>query len=499
MTSASDHELAAFLGAWRAKGGGPLAGQLGARLTRLVDDGLLSAGTRLPTERGLAGALGVSRSTVTAAYRDARDAGRLDSRQGSGTWVRQGPRRPQDRTGRHPARSAGAGPFDTLGRSDADVIDLSLAETRCDQHTRALLADVLATAPHWPVDVATGTGYHPQGLPDLRDLVAAYLRSARTGERPVHADDVLVTTGAQQAISLCATALAAPGSTVLVEEASYPGALAAFRQAGLRALPVPTDGRGPLPDALADLVARTRPALCYLIPVGNNPTGVVTPAERLDRLADVLARNGVTVVEDRTAAPLADPATVPAPLSARLPAGGVVTVGSMSKVAWAGLRIGWAAAAPHLLRELLAARLAADLAGSLVSQWLAARLMPHLERLAGAVRADVAGTQRALATALAAELPDWRGPAPQAGAWRWVQVPGDARLVARAARAEGVVVSSGPEFSAQGTLTDRLRLAAVMPPDVVAEGARRLRRAWEPLAGSTSVRRPDAGRDLLLI
>jgi DNA-binding transcriptional MocR family regulator len=378
------------------------------------------------------------------------------------------------------------------------VIDLSLAETRCDAHTRAVLAG-LAVEPGWPLTRITGTGYHPQGLPGLRELIAAQLSGARTGDGPVRADDVLVTTGAQQAIALCGAALAAPGATVLVEEASYPGALEAFRRAGLRVLPVPADERGPDPVALTDLVARTRPALVYVVPVGNNPTGVVIPGERLDRLAEVLARTGVTVLEDRTAAPLADPARIPAPLSARLPAGSTVTIGSTSKVAWAGLRTGWAAAAPALLRDLLAAKLAADLAGSLISQAIALAVLPHLGALAAAVRADVAVNQQALATALAAHLPLWSGPAPQAGAWRWVRVPADSRTVARAAAAEGVVVTPGPLFSPQGALTDRLRIAAVSPPEVLIEGVRRLRRAWDQVAQTTPGTPPGDGRDLLLI
>ena len=503
MDALGADELALLLGAWRS-GGGPLAARLGAALAALADERSLPAGCRLPTERALAAALGVSRSTATAAYGHARDAGRLESRQGAGTWVR----RPDASSARPGGRLDGAaaspgggggGAFDTLGRPVDGVVDLSLAETRCADHTRALLAELPVAAPGWLLDRVAGTGYHPQGLPELREAVATHLGGARAGAHGVRPDDVLVTTGAQQAIALCALALAAPGATVLVEEASYPGALDAFRRAGLRVLPVPTDGRGPDPDALADLVARTRPALAYLIPVGNNPTGVVTPGERLDRLAEVLARSGAVVLEDRTAAPLADPARVPAPLSARLPAGGTVTIGSTSKVAWAGLRTGWLAAAPRLLRELLAARLATDLAGSLPSQAVAVQLLPRLETLAAAVRADLAVNQRALADALARELPQWWDAEPAAGAWRWVRVPGDARAVARAALAEGVVVTPGTAFSPQGGLTDRVRLAAVAPPDVLAEGVRRLARAWDHVAGDHPGRRPDAGRDLLLI
>jgi len=483
-------ELVPGLGPWHL-GTGPLWQRLGDRLVVLVDEQVLAAGARLPTERALAAALGVSRSTTTAAYRHARETGRLEGRQGSGTFVRAAGRP----DGERPAAAGGA--FDTLGRPASGVIDLSLAETRCDAHTRAVLGAAGGTA--GLLGRVTGTGYHPQGLPELRELVAGLLSGSRAGGRAPTAADVLVTTGAQQAISLVATALAAPGATVLVEEATYPGALEAFRRAGLRVLPIATDARGPDPQALAQLVARTRPALAYLIPVANNPTGVVTPGERLDALAEVLARSGVTVVEDRTAVPLADPARVPAPLSARLPPGSTVTIGSTSKVAWAGLRVGWAAAAPPLLRELLAARLATDLAGSLVSQSLALAVVPHLAGLATAVRADVAASRAALAAALAAELPAWSGAGPQAGAWWWVRVPGDARALARAALAEGVVVTPGPAFSPHAALTDRLRIATVAPPHELLSGFRRLHRAWQRTAGGDPAPQDGDGRDLLLI
>jgi DNA-binding transcriptional MocR family regulator len=142
----------------------------------------------------------------------------------------------------------------------------------------------------------------------------------------------------------------------------------------------------------------------------------------------------------------------------------------------------------------------ADLAGSLVSQALAAAVLPHLDTLAAAVRADVAVSQAALSAALAEQLPGWSAPPAAAGAWRWVQVPGDARALARAAAAEGVLVTPGPAFSPQSALADRLRIAAVDPPDVLAEGVRRLARAWSTVVADHPARpaRGD-GRDMLLI
>ena len=236
-------------------------------------------------------------------------------------------------------------------------------------HSRALIKQL---DPEWLTDAVRRTGYHPQGLPALRDALAGYLATTRLRVAP---DGILVTTGAQQAITLAAPACCPPGSTVLVEEATYPGTLETFQRLGLRILPIPTDPHGPDPQALAAILTQTRAGLVYLAPVGNNPTGIIIPGERLDLLAEVLSQSTAVLLEDRTAAPLADQDTVPAPLATRLPRGTAMVVGSMSKIVWAGVRVGWLLAPPGILRAALAAWIAADLASS--SSVPATRRPPH--------------------------------------------------------------------------------------------------------------------------
>jgi len=465
----------------------------------LVDDGVLPDGVQLPTERALAAGLGISRSTATDAYRQAKAGGRVQSRQGSGSWTDR-PEPGSSRPGfagctpeptQKMATPGQASAFGTLGRPLPGTIDLSLAETRCDAATRRVLSEL---EPGWLLDTVQGTGYHPQGLPDLREALAAFLTA--TGVR-CGADDLVVTTGAQQAISLSAQVLCPPGSTVLVEEACYPGALDVFRRLGRRVLSIPTDQRGPDPQALNALIAATGPAAVYLVPVGNNPTGVIVPGERLDALAEVLGRARVPVIEDRTAVPLADPAHVPVALSSRLPAGLGIVVGSLSKVVWAGVRTGWVVAAPSRVREVLTARITADLAGSLISQALVRHLLERVPELAAELRAELAANQRALDGALATHLPQWASDSPAAGAWRWIRFPADARQLAAAARAQGVLVTAGPLFSAEGGLGDRIRVAAVEPPAMLVEGVRRLRSAWDLIAHEPPT--VSDGRDLLFV
>jgi DNA-binding transcriptional MocR family regulator len=154
-------------------------------------------------------------------------------------------------------------------------------------------------------------------------------------------------------------------------------------------------------------------------------------------------------------------------------------------------------AAPSRVREVLAARITADLAGSLISQALVRHLLERVPELAAGLRTELAGNQRALNDALVTHLPTWESDNPAAGAWRWIRLPADARELTAAARIQGVLVTAGPLFSAEGRLGDRIRVAAVEPPAVLIEGVRRLRSAWDCIAhepGSAS-----DGRDLLFV
>jgi 2-aminoadipate transaminase len=134
-----------------------------------------------------------------------------------------------------------------------------------------------------------------EGDPLLRSLVAE--RLTRRG-LPSTGQDLLVTTGSQQALSLIATALLEPGSVVAVEEPTYLAALQCFQLAGATLVPVPSDEHGIEPDALARILREHRPSLLYLVPTFANPTGRTLPEDRRELVADLAAAAGVWVVED---------------------------------------------------------------------------------------------------------------------------------------------------------------------------------------------------------
>jgi DNA-binding transcriptional MocR family regulator len=471
----SDDRLVSLLGAWD-EGAGPRWHRLAGRIAGLATKGVLEDGLLLPTERALSRRLGVSRATVAAAYDELAGRGLLESRQGSGSRIR----RP---AGAPPGPRGTSAIFTTLGAAPDGMIDLSLAESRSAEITRALIAEL---DPRWLTAHIQGTGYLPQGLPELREAMAGWLRDRG---HPARADEMVITVGAQQAINLALQVLCPPGSTLLVEEATYPGVLEVARRLGLRPISVPGDEHGLDVDALRSLVHRFRPALLYVIPVANNPTGHVWSPARLDEVAAIAARAGLPVLDDRTSEPLAPPVLRVPGLATRLPAELVVTVASLSKIAWAGIRVGWLISSPGLTREVIATRIAADLAPPLTSQALVLHLVPELERIAEAVRADEAISIAATIDAISDLLPSWRTEGHRAGSWVWARLPEPiADRLADAAERQGVIVTPGPVFSAEARLQDRVRLAAVDPPDVLREAVRRLARAWEVVHAGRSDR-----------
>jgi DNA-binding transcriptional MocR family regulator len=188
-----------------------------------------------------------------------------------------------------------------------------------------------------------------------------------------------------------------------------------------------------------------------------------------EELAHACARAGVVLVADETNAELRlDGPGVPAPLAAFAPAGVVVTIGSMSKAAWGGLRLGWIRAEPRLVRELSAIRSHVDMASPVLGQLLGVELLGAWEEVVASRRALLRPRRDALMDALARHAPAWTVRRPRGGLSVWVRLPGGSstRLAAAAAR-EGVIVTPGPSFSVDGTFEHHLRLPFTAPPEVL--------------------------------
>jgi DNA-binding transcriptional MocR family regulator len=466
--------LASLLGSWAA-GSGPLYERLARAVGAAMDRGELPPGTMLPTERDLARRLAVSRTTVVGAYGELKDTGRLESRQGRGTWV----------AGRTQAPPSSERPFSaelysSLLGGQPGIIELTAA---CPPPT-SLVTRVVAEMDGADLvrDVA-GAGYLPAGLSELRERVAEHLSLAGLPTRP---DEVLITTGAQQGIGLAVTLLGEAGQSALVEEATYPGALDITRGLGMRPVGVALDREGVVPEALEDLLERVRPGFVYLVPAHQNPTGSVLSPARSRRVAELSARYRVPVVEDLALRSLQmDDGPIPAPIAAHAPDGASITIGSVSKVLWGGLRVGWIRAARPVIERLMRLKIGADMGSPIPSQSLACALLPRIGEAIEERRRFLLEGYEALSAAMAEHLPDWSWDPPRGGCTLWVRMPGgDARALGQVAQRCGVSVVPGQVLSAEGRHGDRLRLPFVHEPEVIAEAVRRLAVAWEIYAGT---------------
>jgi DNA-binding transcriptional MocR family regulator len=481
-------ELADLLGHWLAAEG-PLYRMLAARIGRLADTGELPPGLRLPPERELAGALAVSRNTVAAAYQLLRDEGMAQSRQGAGTRIV-----PHRTTPAAVHRANGF--FAGLLESSAVDIDLTLATMECAPQVAAALDNPAAVlSPDVHREVTSSPGYYPYGLPALRAVIADHL-SARHG-LPTSAEQVAVTTGAQQALDLLIRCEVLPGQPVVVEDPTFPGMLDALQRAGARMVGLPA-GDGTDPGRLEQAIRTHRPALVYLTPTHHNPTGLVMPRPHRQRVADIAARHsGTLFIDDMTLADLTldpEPGTGPQPLAALSPRQpNMITVGSLSKIYWGGLRTGWVRAGTGAISRLAAAKAAADLGSAPYEHAIAAALMAgQHEEIVRWRRAHLRVQRDALQDALRAGLPGWRWTTPPGGLSLWVRLAdrADSGAFAQAALRHGVAVVPGRLLSATGAGQDFVRIAFTQPAGRLREAVPMLARAWESMCAAGAAARP---------
>ncbi|QEV19491.1 PLP-dependent aminotransferase family protein [Streptomyces alboniger] len=320
-----------------------------------------------------------------------------------------------------------------------------------------------------------------EGEPALRTAIAARTSARGLATAP---DDVLITTGSQQGLSLLATALVEPGDTVLVEDPCYLAALQAFAFAGARVVPVPCDEFGMDPAALDELVALHRPKLLYTVPTFQNPTGRTLPAGRRAAVAGIAERRGVWIVEDDPYGELRFEGER-VPWIATYPGAEERTVllGSFSKVMAPGLRLGWLRAPGALLRACAVAKQAADLHTPTVNQLAAARYLAerdldgHIARVAGIYRER----RDAMLSGIGEALPEGSGwVRPEGGMFVWAKLPEgyDTGALLGGVVAHDVAYVPGAPFFAGAPDVSTLRLCFVtQAPDEIAEGLRRLRGA----------------------
>ncbi|WP_368650013.1 PLP-dependent aminotransferase family protein [Castellaniella ginsengisoli] len=452
---------------------GPAHAGLSDTLTLLIGDGRIPLDVRLPSERILADALGLSRTTVTRAYATLRDSGYAHAAQGSGTFtaVPGGHERAHDRV----LVPGGAG---------EDWIDLSCAADSAPAEVMAAYTAALSELPAY----LGRHGYFPSGLPVLQEAIAA--RYTARG-LPTEPEQIVITPGSLTAAGVVVRALARQRGHALAESPTYPNAAEMLRAAGLQLHEAPVDGHGWDTAGILDTVRQVRPDFAYLIPDFQNPTGAVMTAAQRQQLGQALRAHGTHVIVDETHHALAlDGQAMPPPFAASNP--DALTLGSMSKTHWGGLRVGWIRAPRPLLDALLRARMSLDLGVPVVEQLAAAHLLRQGPVSPGQL-ARLRTQRDALIDLVTTLLPDWRFTPPAGGLMLWCELPHrGATALAAAVAASRVVLTPGPVFSVNGGLDSYVRPPWTRPVAELRAAVERIAAAWRRLeeSGPLSTVRP---------
>jgi DNA-binding transcriptional MocR family regulator len=480
-------ELTGALGDWRL-GEGPLSRRLAAALREAVEQDELLPGTRLPPERLLAAQLGVARTTVSAAYQALERRGLVHRRQGRGTHVAGEEGAPADyRTAELTTSLQRNILFRRLGHAPEGTIDLVGNSAPPSRQIREAIAAAAAAVD--TDELLGGPGYYPLGYPVLRRALAAHITARGL---PTAEEEILITGGAQQAISLLASAFAEPAAVIVLEDPTFPGALDAFRAAGSRILTVPVHQDGVDVAQLTKTISDCPVRAAYLMPTFHNPVGTVMPEAARREVARFSRISGIPIIEDNTLAELSLGCEPPTSLAAYARAAPIVSIGSLSKVSWAGLRVGWIRAHRPVIAQLGRLKAVADLGTSLYSQAIAVRVLADLDRIRDLRLRELAGRLAQMDDLLHRELPDWRWRRPKGGLSLWARLPGGtATELAYIAQRRGVVVVPGSVMSPTGRFDDFIRLPLDHDPAVLGEGIRRLASAWKTYHGTLHAGQPD--------
>lgn len=355
----------------------PIFKQIMRYFEERILSGELSPGQSIPSERSLAEQLQVNRSTVSMAYDELRSTGLVRSVRGKGTQVSE------DLWGVTPSRIPNwnlytakgaflpALPLDLRIREASyipGIINLARSELSSDLFPVLALHKTLRK-----ISLTIPLGYSdPRGSRQLRETLVKHL--SKEYGISVDADQVLITTGAQQSLHLITQCLLAPGDSIALEGPSYAYSLSLFTSAGLRLVRIPMDESGLQPEEVVTLYHRHKVRMVFVNPTYQNPTGTTLTLERRKRLLEICSELRLPIVEDDaySALTLDDTAKPPPPLiSMKEGNRNVIYVGSMSKTVAPGMRIGWVAGPLSVIQRLADAKEQMDLGTSAISQQLA--------------------------------------------------------------------------------------------------------------------------------
>ena len=480
----------------------PLYRQLQSALAGRILAGDLEPGSRLPSVRSLAMTLGVSPITVVQAYNALSAEGLIHAAVGRGTFVKAAALEPgplgdlSQPAGAPSARQRGdewqssmpvylraprISAMQALLRPGRQPGTISLAAGTPDPNLFPLRAlgrlwsRVMALED--PRFLQYGT---PQGDYHLRTWIAEHCAAIGIAARP---EDILITSGSQQAIDLIARTLVGPGDYVLVESPTFITALDIFEGRGAKLLGVPMDPEGPRVDVAASLIERYRPRLLYTIPTAHNPTGITMSEERRRQLAALARRHNLLILEDDTCSEFTYDGEAPAAVKAFDTGGHVAFVVSFSKTVIPGLRVGCLVAQGPLLARLVESKSVGDRFTSPLIQRTLWRYLsaPQYARDLATARDTYRRRRDALLSVLRKTMPagvTWSHPTAGFNAWLYLPEGVSAPDAFEEGLKEGVAAAVGDLFLPHVPPPAGLRISfGDNPEDVAAEGIRRLARA----------------------
>ena len=472
----------------RRDGDVSLTQQLVDRFVDAIEADALEPGEKLPPTRQLAEEAGVNHLTAARAYRRLAELGYVSAMVGRGTFVRAlAPAAAESRGDDWQIYALPQREVTYAEQTLADAFDLAGEEGMISLATgwpspRSYPTEQIAaiTADVFAEEGGEAISYLPtEGLYDLREQLALRGRQMGWAEEP---EEIVVTSGAKQAIHLVAESVLSPGDVAALESPTFVGMLSSFRSTGAQVLGVPVDDQGLDVDALERLLARHEVKLLGLQTACQNPTGRNLSPQRRERLAQLVMERNVFVLEDRVYADVRFEGEATRPLRELAP-GHVIHVNSLSKVVGGGLRLGWVAGRGPVRERIARRKLEADFHTATLVQHIAARFMAS-----GAYDSHVEGTlplYRERRDALMASLErhlagEYRADSPEGGHHVWVTLtrPVDERALYSEAIRHGVTFTPGGAVTAEQRSQTSLRLSfSLLDPDELDEGVRRLGRA----------------------
>jgi DNA-binding transcriptional MocR family regulator len=452
---------------------------LADELAETIRAGTLRPGERMPSVRELCRDRHVSPATAMHAYETLETGGFVESRPRSGHFVGTAWQKPPDapRRTRPPVGSTKIEISDLVFQilesvREREVVPLGSAFPSPTLFPWARLARHLGSSARH-MDPWSTVSSLPPGMDELRRQIARRYLSFGCRVAP---DEIVITSGALEALNLSLQTVASAGDTVAIEAPTFYACLQAIERSGLKAIEIPTDPReGVDLAALKQAIARHSIKACWFMTTFQNPTGATVPEEKKRELVRLLARHEIPLIEDDAYMELHFAPEPSRPAKAFDEAGLVLHCGSFSKCLAPGYRLGWVAAG-RFAEAVRRRKITSSLATSIPIQHAIAQFLDqggydaHLHRLRHALEEQQAAALHALRT----HFPDgYRVCQPAGGYFLWIELPieVDALEVHRLALREGISIAPGPMFSARREFRNFIRLNTGHPWTAEMDGA----------------------------